>query len=610
MKFPLINEIPVTRNIINVFGGMNSTDSCAENEFSSMMNMTLDKYPSISTRNHRVKFLYEKIDSSVICVDDHIYFCKEASGKKYLFKDNKNTGIKLSENQFILFGNKIVCMDSKKIYDIEKNELTDLGFNIDVEHYGTINTFLSPCKENGDGFRPEIWEDGEKLTDGIKRYASSNGFIDVQQYSESAKMWTSIAEQYTFIHISSEIVEKIKEGDWIKIRVSYEGVVTEEDEKPYKLIDTVSMEKVSEFVYDHLICVHKKNEDGIIVKGKRSENSFIHEGHLVSHLRIIKIYREIPDITFGVSYQNRIWGVAGHELRACRLGDPTNWDAYNGISTDAYAATIGSPGEITASCVFNNMPMFFKTNSVIKVSVSSVGAHSYREYDLNGVQKGSDKSLVRIDDSLYYNGVDGIYRYNGSVPIKISNDLDRVRILSACGGTLDKKYYISSNDKKIYVYDTQKNAWTVEDGNYVTEFVPYTNGKENGLIIVSSDGFFSINGKFPKGEWILPIGGIGINKFAWNLESGNIGYESPDHKYVSRVTFSLDLEVGTEIELYVQYDSDGNWEHIHNMTGKGVRNHTYPLLPRRCNYFRYKLVGNGDAKILSITKTIEQGSEY
>ena len=98
-------------------------------------------------------------------------------------------------------------------------------------------------------------------------------------------------------------------------------------------------------------------------------------------------------------------------------------------------------------------------------------------------------------------------------------------------------------------------------------------------------------------------------KFKWMVESGNLGYSSPDNKYVSQINIRISLEVGTNVDFYLQYDSSGGWEHKFNMAGKGTRTFSVPVIPKRCDHFKYKIVGTGGCKLYSITKTTEQGSD-
>ena len=95
----------------------------------------------------------------------------------------------------------------------------------------------------------------------------------------------------------------------------------------------------------------------------------------------------------------------------------------------------------------------------------------------------------------------------------------------------------------------------------------------------------------------------------WMVQTGEIGLSSPDMKYISRMNVRMSMAIGATAEFYIQYDLSDAWDHICTMTGTSLRSFSVPIRPRRCDHMRLKIVGNGEAKIYSITKTIEQGSE-
>ena len=45
------------------------------------------------------------------------------------------------------------------------------------------------------------------------------------------------------------------------------------------------------------------------------------------------------------------------------------------------------------------------------------------------------------------------------------------------------------------------------------------------------------------------------------------------------------------------------------MTGSSLRSFSVPIRPRRCDHLRLRVVGEGEAKIYSIAKVIEEGSD-
>jgi hypothetical protein len=66
---------------------------------------------------------------------------------------------------------------------------------------------------------------------------------------------------------------------------------------------------------------------------------------------------------------------------------------------------------------------------------------------------------------------------------------------------------------------------------------------------------------------------------------------------------------GTRIRFLVQYDSIGGWKELYAMSGVTMKSFTVPIRPRRCDHFRLRIEGMGDARIYSIAKTMEQGSD-
>jgi hypothetical protein len=95
----------------------------------------------------------------------------------------------------------------------------------------------------------------------------------------------------------------------------------------------------------------------------------------------------------------------------------------------------------------------------------------------------------------------------------------------------------------------------------------------------------------------------------WMAETGTLCIYTPDKKYVSRLSVRMSLEIGTRVYFYAEYDSSGKWEYLFTMTGTSLRSFAVPIRPRRCDHMKIRIVGDGDAKIYSVSKTIEQGSD-
>ena len=95
----------------------------------------------------------------------------------------------------------------------------------------------------------------------------------------------------------------------------------------------------------------------------------------------------------------------------------------------------------------------------------------------------------------------------------------------------------------------------------------------------------------------------------WSVVSGIMGYEYPDHKYLSR--FDLRLQMRGEANLYLQYDSSGQWHYAGRLLWKKgtTRSFAMPVIPRRCDHVQLKLSGKSEMRLFSIARILELGSD-
>lgn len=88
------------------------------------------------------------------------------------------------------------------------------------------------------------------------------------------------------------------------------------------------------------------------------------------------------------------------------------------------------------------------------------------------------------------------------------------------------------------------------------------------------------------------------------------GCDSPDNKYISRLNFRFQLAKKGKLDIYIRYDSTGDWERKCHVDGSGVLlTRTAVILPRRCDHFKLKFKGYGDFTLLSMAKITEGGSD-
>ena len=465
-----------------------------------------------------------------------------------------------------------------------------------VEYNKGETIIYNICDEYGNAI---VWHDAEyyesiDAQDGdYMMSVNSSGKYSLKIYAGSTGLWTTVASTYTQISAKGIGIGFEKE-DGIKITTDYIGdsldniyVNTDEDGVHY-------------FAETYIV---NKTDDAITIPG-------IYSGTKVIYNDIsLTVERKVPDMDLITECNNRLWGCSkdGHEIYCCKLGDVKNWNCFKGISTDSWAATVGSDGKFTGAITYLGYPMFFKEDSLIKISVSATGGHQTKETRCRGVQEGSDNSLVILNEILYYKSATGICGYNGSLPYSISEELGEANYYDAVAGGIGDKYYISMRDNKglyhMFCYDTKNQIWCKEDNTEVLAFCKHKD--ELYFVDIKDNTMKSIEGTF---LYDVPEKAK-EDKFDWFVESGTIGYSSPDNKYIGRINLRITLDVGADVEFFLEYDSSGEWEHKFNMSGSGTRTFSIPVIPKRCDHFRYKIRGRGMCKIHSISKSIEGGSD-
>jgi hypothetical protein len=600
MRFPILNEVEQYREMTTAFGGYNHRMSCQEGQFFDMKNMTSKYFPILSPRSKRAIIKTFQNPQGVLEKEDLWWI-----DNRILYRNGIQmilNGVELSDEApktMAKMGAYIIIMPDRVWVNTSNTESTSLECGY-MEAKSEVDSFsLSTCKASGkviEWHDAAYYEDEKNKVDGSYMMSTdTSGTPSLKVYSASTKIWMSVTSTYMQIN-STGIGNGFSKEDGIKVSVTY----------PDGLPDTLKHIFINDEgggVYSTNTYVVDVTENSITIPG-------IYKGSVDAITGInLKVERKVPDLAYITECGNRLWGCSkdGHEIYCCKLGDVKNWNCFMGISTDSWAATIGSDGKFTGAITFSGYPIFFKEDGLIKISISTTGAHAVKETKCRGVQYGSDRSLAILNEVLYYKSAGGICGYNGGLPSSVSDDLGDTKYYDAVSGVFGDNYYVSmktaAGEYSLFVLDTKNGIWCKEDNTKALYFCKYY------------DDLYFIDGNDNK---MKSIGGTFLHFFPeseteqrvnWYVESGAIGYSSPDYKYIGRINLRLTLEVGTNVDFFIQYDSCGEWKHIFNMSGNGTKSFSVPIIPQRCDHFKYRIVGNGNCKIHSITKTIEEGSE-
>jgi hypothetical protein len=212
--------------------------------------------------------------------------------------------------------------------------------------------------------------------------------------------------------------------------------------------------------------------------------------------------------------------------------------------------------------------------------------------------------------------------YDGSAPISVSDALGRLTGYdSAVGGACGGKYYLALHkntngrvtDKHIYVLDTDRGLWHREDDTEVESMaaagdnmwfvsVQRTHGGDTETIIRRLMTVEPVDRAASEAMDPSPI--------CWYAETGIMGLETTDARYLDKVILRLRLEAGSSVRVSVQYDSRGDWRQIAATEAPMLKTIPMPILPARCDHMRLRIDGVGPCKIFSITKIFERAEEY
>ena len=321
MKYPKLTELPTTREIVDVFKGYNHNLRIGDGEFYDMTNLSSDNYPVLSPRSKRgiYKSLVKSqgmVAKDALCYVEDGYFVINERPPVYM-------GLSDTPKTLISMGAYVIIMPDKKYINTEN--YSDQG-NIEETFSTYSEVSFQMCKADGTGYdnvsvqatppsdpkNMDLWIDTSEVPNVLK------------QYSSTTAMWSIVAT--TYIRISATDIGKhfsVNDG------VTISGV---KDESLKDLNATM--------------VIWAKGDNYIVVTGIIDK--------VITQPEPVTVERKMPEMDFVIESENRLWGckyglveVNGesmmvNEIYASKLGDFKNWNCFMGISTDSYAASVGS----------------------------------------------------------------------------------------------------------------------------------------------------------------------------------------------------------------------------------------------------------------------------
>lgn len=508
-------------------------------------------------------------------------------------------------------------------------ELWDMK-NLTGEHYPVLSSRKGRVKVNaltnpGGLFAHNglAWVDGTgfyykgerkgTVTAGQKSFAALGAYIIIlpdkayfntltDEFGSLEATWTGSSLTFTHGILYEEEAEnntiQCAGVDWAKYfkagdAVSIEGCTRHPENNKTPIIREIDGDKL--YFYEYVFTLD----------GDENDTAYTETGSL-------SIKREVPDLLYLCENENRLWGCDETTIYASKLGDVFNWNVFDGLETDSYAVTTGSAGHFTACLSYLGYPVFFKEDNIYKVYGDTPSKFQVMGSATLGVAQGCAGSLAVAGEVLFYLSNTGIVAYSGGIPRSAGDALGVERLQTAVAGSDGLNYYASIQSGgawRLYVYDTQRGAWYIEDEMHATHFARY----EGTLYLLNEQGEIWTVGNprtVPDGtaegavEWAAEFA-----DFYEYTTYASTSTAAPEKKGVGKFQIRLELDAGASAAVMIQYDSSGIWETVSTLTATQKRSFYLPVVPHRCDHYRLKLKGTGGCRVYSLTREYYVGSE-
>lgn len=534
-----INALDVTEERTIEFKGLNRKEYVQDGEMSDMLNLTSDRYPLLCPRKLRGEYaLPEGVAKPLSIVTRY--------GKIAMIAEKSDSSIAF------FFGD---------------DEVTELAGLLSADTYMVpINTKICFFPEQIYLTVPPSGELPQTAAWGYLAASKSVSGVNV-----------TISDDYAVIPVSGN---PFKEDDAVNIV----GTVTASGTTYQVNISTT-------------VSVSGANSISI---ASESFIELIGEG-VQSATLTAEIKRAVPeDLAYVIEWNNRLWGVSNEDntVYACKLGDPTNWQYYQGTSIDSFYAQQGTDEVWTGSAAYSAHLIFFKQNSMCKIYGTSPSSYQVVNAKVFGCEEGSSKSIVVLNDVVFYKSTLGIMAYEGGTPYSIGEKLN-TKFKNVVSGTDGIKYYASveleDGSHEVFVLDVEKALWHKEDNKAFRDTC--TLDGRMYFIDADDDKVYVTNPETPTESRLMK----------WSAVFGPFDEYVEDRKIYSRLSLRFLAKPKAIVKVFIKMDR-GEWETVGEYAYTETGGETIPIVPRRCDRYSIRIDGMGECEIKSLTRRVRRGT--
>lgn len=660
------------------FSRVSNNSSTVYTEFEDMKNMSDDQYPQLTTRHGRTRLYSDReIISNILAVDDSLVYL---TADKILHTGNSNTLIKeiatTAKHNLVLFGHKVIILPEKIEFHLSDNTYgfieasssvitfapggsnsisTIFNYDYDDNYKCAIdkvilNTTITPKKklclltahmDFTDESSQRIYSHDVNDNSWIYDKLEVGDCVEVYEKEENDSilyMCTGKTVAPTGLDYSypGGYIRKFVEINNCYIKLRYYSSKSNNNE--FKINDYIKISNITDSILPDwrygdksYIDILNNNYFKIYDIGYERDsigqqiNYIVIKANIKSSIPYIgdfKFERVMPtDIDFDkmVEVNNRLWTCSSksNEIYCCKQGDAKNWFAYSdGIASDSFGVTVGCEGEFTGIAKYNDSVIFFKENHSIRIFGTKPSNYTLAEYNISGIEKGSGKSAVWVNGTLFYKAKRGIVAYSvGAQPALISYEaFGTTEYKNAVAGRKGDKYVVSlectDGNNELMVYDTKTGLWHKEDDTQLISAVTYNDelyyidGKSQMLMAMTDKANILDNIALSDEDELQRE-----SQFGWMVQTGDLYDSDFDTKYISRIAIGVKPEPNTSVKVLAQYSDNGIWYEIGNILYDEKKPRVFPVVLRRAEYLKLRIVGTGRCSIYGIDITYAKGSD-
>lgn len=556
------------------FDGYNHTKSCSDGQIYDMKNISSRAFPYLRPIRSRSAFGHS-------C--NHALFAHNALGwvnDNHLFYDNRLIGeVENSPKTIVTMGNRIIIWPDKLVLNASYKVL---GL------YDSLNSIKAAVENPKEG----------------DAYGALPGDLPAEIFVWNGRDWVSngpelqpMGNKATFVNV------KFKSGTYHEVEADANTMEFLEnvENKGFKVGDGVTISGCTKHPENNKTAIIREIEGNQI---RFYENAFVLDGEdgLTDYTEpgIITMSRDIPDLDVICSIGNRLWGAKGDTIYASKLGDPQNFNVFDGLTDDSWFQSTGTAGDFTGAVAYLGYPIFFKEQKIFKIFGANAENYEFSQSATMGVKQGASRSLAIAGEVLFYLSPNGLVSYTGGLPESAAAPFGEVGYANAVCGSDGRRLYASmgreTGERELFCLDTETGILTKEDDLAAADWccfsgVLYALEETGNAVVVNAD-----NGESCPDSYV---------EFGAFLEG------TMNRKGTNRLQMRIVADEGAEIRVLVHYDFDasGIWHEEEVLTATRRQSFSFPIRLKRCDSYQIKIEGHGYWEVQALAREFYVGSD-